>query len=210
MRALFALAIVVLLSSSAGASVIDFDSGPSNASLPLDYTADGVTAHFVGGYYTLTPASYIYMTPAGFSGLCLMPSGVSKSDLEITFSQPISNFSIMFAPDELACDSSATIRGTAYLDGTYKGTHTAVAPNPGTYPTGTLTLDGVQTGNQAFNKVVVHYDAPPPTGGDYGVIFLADNVTFTAAPVPEAGTVGVLAAGVVGLWTRRRTPINRR
>lgn len=27
--------------------------------------------------------------------------------------------------------------------------------------------------------MVVHYDKPPPTGGDYGVIFVADNMNVT-------------------------------
>ena len=37
---------------------------------------------------------------------------------------------------------------------------------------------------QVFNNVVVHYDKPPVTGGDYGCISLADNMAVTPAPPP--------------------------
>ncbi len=36
---------------------------------------------------------------------------------------------------------------------------------------------------QAFNRVVVHYDGAPACQ-DYGPIFLADNMTVTLAPPP--------------------------
>jgi hypothetical protein len=32
---------------------------------------------------------------------------------------------------------------------------------------------------QPFDNIVIHYDAPPPTGGDYGPIFMADNLVVT-------------------------------
>ena len=35
-----------------------------------------------------------------------------------------------------------------------------------------------------FDKVVVHYDKAPVTGGDYGTIFMADNMVVTPAPLP--------------------------
>jgi hypothetical protein len=34
---------------------------------------------------------------------------------------------------------------------------------------------------QGFDTVVVHYDAPPPTGGDWGPIFMADYMVVTIA-----------------------------
>ena len=38
------------------------------------------------------------------------------------------------------------------------------------------------TTTQAFNNVVVHYDARPPTCQDWGPIFLADNMNVTPMP----------------------------
>jgi hypothetical protein len=48
----------------------------------------------------------------------------------------------------------------------------------GTWPSETLQF----TSAQSFNSVVIHYDKPPVTGGDYGPIFLADNMAVIPAP----------------------------
>jgi hypothetical protein len=84
----------------------------------------------------------------------------------------------MYSPEEYGCDSSARMRVTAYMNGTLVGTNTTTADPPGTWPTGTLTFHSAQP----FNSVVVHYDAPPPTGGDWGPVFLADNMIVTPQP----------------------------
>ena len=61
---------------------------------------------------------------------------------------------------------------------------------------------------QVFNSVVVHYDAPPPTGGDYGPIFMADNMIVTAAvPEPESYAMLLAGLGLVGFAVRRREQI---
>ena len=72
------------------------------------------------------------------------------------------------------------MRVTAFMGGQQVGTATTTAPNPGVWPTGRLSID-VPGG---FDLAVVHYDAPPPTCQDYGVIFLADNITVTRLSVP--------------------------
>ena len=59
-----------------------------------------------------------------------------------------------------------------------------------------LSFNSGQLGSP-FNEVVVHYQSPPPTGGDYGTIFVADNMTVT--PVPEPAAVLALAAGATAL-----------
>jgi hypothetical protein len=45
---------------------------------------------------------------------------------------------------------------------------------------------------------VVHYDSPPPTGGDFGTIFMADNMIVTASVVPEPGGLVLLGIGALG------------
>lgn len=195
------LAVVALGSASAAraASVLfDFNAGPLHASLPLDLTVDGITAHFAAtgqGFSIQDPATSIGLTPTGFSGYCISPNSVFQADLLISFPQTtLSDFSILYAPQELATDSSATMRVTAYLNGVLVGTNTAVADPPGTWPSATLSFSSPQ----GFNSVVVHYDSPPPTGGDYGPIFVADNMLVTAL-VPEPSTALLLGGGIAGL-----------
>jgi hypothetical protein len=110
----------------------------------------------------------------------------------------LTDFSILYAPEEYACDSSARMRVTGYSDNAFVATSTMTA-EAGTWPTATLSL----TSAISFNRVVVHYDAPPPTGGDWGPIFMADNMNVTAA-VPEPASIALLGAGML-LRRRRRT-----
>jgi hypothetical protein len=159
----------------------DFDSAPLHSPLPLDLTVGGITAHFsaTGQGYSIQEAGTMGFTPAGFFGYCIYPSSVFAADLLVGFSGILNSFSILYAPQELACDSSATMRVTAYMNDTQVGTSTTVADPPGTWPTATLAISSPQ----GFNRVVVHYDAPPPTGGDWGPIFMADNMQVTPAVV---------------------------
>jgi thrombospondin type 3 repeat protein len=100
---------------------------------------------------------------------------VFAADLLIGFSVSVAAFSILYAPEEYSTNSSARMRVTAYRGGAAVGTSTAVADPPGTWPSATLSI----AVPQGFDSVVVHYDAPPPTGGDYGPIFMADNMWVT-------------------------------
>ena len=95
----------------------------------------------------------------------------------------LTDFSIMFAPEEYGCDGTAVLRVTAYMNGSYVGTNTAMAPQPGTWPTGILTFHSAQ----GFNSVVVHYDSPPQGSCDWGPIFMADNLNVTPGGVTAAG-----------------------
>jgi hypothetical protein len=54
---------------------------------------------------------------------------------------------------------------------------------------------------RSANSVVVNYDSPPPIGGDFGTIFVADNVIVTAqsAVVPEPSALTLLGMGALGL-----------
>jgi len=156
----------------------DFENASAGTSLPLDLTVGGLTAHFsaTGSGFSIQPANTMGFTPAGFSGLCIYPNSVFAADLIVAFSQRLTHFSILYAPQELNCHDSATMRITA-LDGTVVGTNTTTAPNPGFWPTGTLSI----TVPGGFNSVVVHYDSRPPTCQDWGPIFLADNMIVTKA-----------------------------
>jgi hypothetical protein len=169
---------------TASAVLFDFDSAPLYTSLPIDLTVEGITAHFSACFYnySIQRADVLGFTPVGFAGRCIYPNTVYLCDLYVAFSRPLTDFSIMYAPEEYGCDDSAIMRVTAYMGGTYVGTNTATADPPGTWPTGTLSFSSAQV----FNSVVVHYDAPPACG-DWGPIFMADNMNVTAAAVVLLG-----------------------
>lgn len=169
-----------LAHTTAQTVLFDFESAPVHAPLPVSLTASGLTAELsaTGEGFSVQPANTMGFTPAGFSGNCLFPSSVYAADLWVAFSQPLVAFSILYAPQELACDSSARLRVTVYFDQSLVGTSTMTADPPGTWPSATLAI----TSAQPFNRVVVHYDAPPPTGGDWGPIFMADNLQVELAP----------------------------
>ena len=157
----------------------NFDNAPYRSSLPVSVTVDGVTAQLTatGQGYSIQAADVLGFTPAGFAGYVIYPNSIYAADLYIALSQTIDGFSLLYAPEEYACDSSATLRATGYRNGVFVATNTTTAPNPGTWPTATLTL----AAPAGFDTVVVHYDAPPPTGGDWGPIFMADNMIVTIA-----------------------------
>jgi hypothetical protein len=175
--------LVALLSSPARAQTIlfDFENAPVHTPLPIALTVGGITAQFsaTGQGFSIQPANSMGFTPVGFSGNCIYPSSVFAADLHVSFSQLLTDFSILYAPQELACDSSATMRVTAYQDGVVVGTATTNAV-AGTWPSETLRISLPQ----GFNSVVVHYDKAPVTGGDYGPIFMADNMMVTPVPPP--------------------------
>jgi len=190
-----ALCKLLLVTAIVGSSVyaqaqdvtFDFNNAPLHAPLPLDLTAGGITGHFSSGSplynYSIQAADVLGFTPQGFSGLCIFPSTIYQSDLLISFDTQLTSASILYAPEEYATDSSCTMRMTAYLGANYIGTNTYQIPIPGTWPTGTLSFSSTSP----FDNIVIHYDAPPPTGGDYGPIFMADNLIVMpagGAPTP--------------------------
>ena len=179
--------------------LFDFNSGPQYASLPLDLTVGGITADFSAtgqGFSIQDTAQVIGVLPIGFSGLGLVPNSIYQADLLVSFPQEtLTDFSIMVAPQELNTDSTATLRVTAYMNGVFVGTSTSMGSEPFLWPSSTLSISSAQ----GFNSVVVHYDSPPPTGGDYGPIFVADNMIVTAAIVPEPKSLVLLGLGLASL-----------
>ena len=195
------LALVALCTPAVGASVLfDFNSGPQFTSVPLDLTVGGITAHLSAtgqGFSIQNTAQVIGVLPSGFSSLGLTPNSVFGADLLVSFpNEVVTDFSIMVAPQELATDTTATLRVTAFMNGNLVGTNTSAATGDTfTWPSSTLSFSS----GQGFNSVVIHYASPPPTGGDYGVIFVADNMNVTATVVPEPGSLALMGIGVMGL-----------
>ena len=180
-----ATVLVFSLGAAKAQSVLfDFDNAPLHTPLPVDLTVGGITAHFSGNpsyyNYSIQRADALGFTPVGFAGYCIYPSTVFTCDLLISFNRALSDISILYAPEEYDTDSSCTMRITAYFGSTVVGTNTHTIPIPGTWPTGTLSLNSAQP----FDNVVIHYDHAPVTGGDYGPIFMVDNLMVTEAPVP--------------------------
>lgn len=201
---LTALVAGALVSPALAQSVMfNFDNVPAHTPLPIDVTVDGITAHLSYQFYGYSiQRADTYYKPNGFDGNCVFPNTVFRDDLYVSFSQPLSEFSLIYSPHELACSSSARMKVTAYLDNTLVGSSTTTAPGPGTWPTGQLVFNSASP----FNRVVIHYDAPPPTGGDFGVIFLSDYMavspfggatTETLAPTSQTLNLGLLDGGDV-------------
>jgi hypothetical protein len=176
---LFSFSLIARGSSAdAQAVLFNFDNAPVYTPFPISQTESGITAHFAGTgqSYSIQYANVLGFTPVGFAGNSIYPNSIYLADLLISFDQPVTDFSIMYSPQELACDTSATMRVTAYMNGSFVGTNTKVASNPGTWPVDTLSCSFMQ----GFDSVVVHYDSAPFTCQDYGVIFMADNMRVTA------------------------------
>jgi len=73
---------------------------------------------------------------------------------------------------------------------------------PGTWPTETLSC----AFPQGFNRVVVHYDAKPPTCQDYGTIFLAESMRITLAEPATYTPFGSGCAGAAGVPALAASP----
>ena len=197
---LVVLSGLLILRVEAQSVLFDFDSLAAHSGLPAAYTVGGITATFsaTGQGFSIQPANTLGFAPVGFAGNCIYPNSVYAADLVVSFSVPLTDFSILYAPQELACDSSATMRVTAYLNGTFVAT---AATNATWNCTCTWTSQLLPISSAVpFNSVVVHYDAAPsPIPNpcqDYGPIFLADNMTVTAAPAIILSNLSKLANGV--------------
>ena len=155
-KTLVVLAGLLGLQAEAQSVLFDFENATVHAPLPITLTVGGITAQFsaTGQGFSIQPANTMGFTPVGFSGNCIYPSSVYAADLLVSFSTALTDFSILYAPQELACDSSATMRVTAYSDGTLVGTATTNAV-AGTWPSETLRFSSTQSFNRFFEKVGV-------------------------------------------------------
>ena len=182
--ALILLASLPFLRAEAQSVLFDFENAAQHTPLPITLTVGGITAHFSGGYSIQAAGSVgvvlgaeLVLAPAADGMRGAARSRGKDGTSPVDFVEPLTDFSILYAPQELACDSSATMRVTAYFNGAWIGTATTNA-QAGTWPSETLQIHSIQP----FNRAVVHYDKAPVTGGDYGVMFTADNMAVTAAP----------------------------
>ena len=181
------------------------------SAFPLDLTVGGLTAHFSAtnqGFSIQDIAQGIGVLPTGFSGLGIYPNSVFAADLLVSFPQEVlTDFSIMVAPQELATDTTATLMVSAYMEGNLVGTSTSAATGDTfTWPSSTLSFSSAQ----GFNSVMVQYFLPPPSGGDYGPIFVADNMIVTGTVVPEPSAVILAALGLLSLGFAARRKKHRR
>jgi hypothetical protein len=175
---IYAISCITWIKSvSAQAILFDFDNAPIYTSLPISQTSGGITANSsaTGQGYSIQYSNVMGFSPIGFSGRSIYPNSIYLSDLIVSFNQTLTDFSIMYACQELGCDDAATMKITAYMNGNYVGFNTRTATNPGTWPSDTLKCHFTQ----GFNSVVIHYQSHPPTCQDYGVIFMADNMRVT-------------------------------
>ena len=162
--------------ASAQSVLFDFNTAPLHSPFPITLTESGITAHFTAtgdGYSIQDNSAPVF--PIGFSGRDIYPSSIFLADLLVKFDQTLTDFSILYSCQELACDDAATMRVTVYKNGGLVGTNTMVAKYPGTWPVDTLGCSFPS----GFDSVVVHYDHRPPACTDYGVIFLADDMRVT-------------------------------
>jgi autotransporter-associated beta strand protein len=187
--------------SKASAVLFDFSNAPFRSSLPVTLTVGGVTANFTatGQGFSIQDAYTMGFAPAGFSGLCIYPNSIYAADLSVGFtnsangsSQPLHDFSILYSDEEYGCDTSAVMKVSGYLQGVLVASNTAQAPNPGTWPSATLSLSS----SQGFDSVVVHY-LKPPSGENWGPIFMADNMNVT----PLVPATAYWKGGNDGIWS---------
>ncbi len=172
------------LTAGAQPVLFDFDDSPLHTPLPIDVTKGGITAHLWADAwyynYSVQRADTMGFTPDGFAGLCIYPNTVFKCDLSASFSVRLSEFSVLYAVQDLNCDTAATMRVSVYMDDVFVATTTFVGNNDAYWPSSTLAI----TSAEPFNKAVIHYEAPPPGCHDWGPIFMVDNMRVTPAPEP--------------------------
>jgi len=104
-KTLITLASLLIFRGEAQTVLFDFENAPRFTPLPINLTVGGLTAHFsaTGGGFSIQLITVQGINPGGgFSGNCIYPSSTSAADLLVSFSKPLTAFSILYATQELA------------------------------------------------------------------------------------------------------------
>jgi hypothetical protein len=198
--ALIAGSALVSSPTHAAVALYDFENQPIFTETPFTLVSAGVSATFAGPS-DVDPGAFgissNFQSPTGFqyrlmSGDFLTIGsafGASGSALTITFSAPITAFTLDFAFDDPANASTLTFLTNAMGTGTGNGSLTSGFR----YPEGVLSYDG-----PAFTSITFQSNA---------IDFQIDNLQATVAAVPEPETVMMFAVGLVAMALRRRRAV---
>lgn len=198
--ALIAGSALVSSPTHAAVALYDFENQPIFTETPFTLVSAGVSATFAGPS-DVDPGAFgissNFQSPTGFqyrlmSGDFLTIGsafGASGSALTITFSAPITAFTLDFALDDPANASTLTFLTNAMGTGIGNGSLTSGFR----YPEGVLSYDG-----PAFTSITFQSNA---------IDFQIDNLQATVAAVPEPETVMMFAVGLVAMALRRRRAV---
>jgi len=207
------LALVLpLRTASAQPATFNFDTGTpvlnTYQGLPVDQTADGMTAHFqvaVGTFSVQTASSLGGLRLPLFSGHFPAPANHTGSIMDIQFSELVTNVTFDFATVQVQpIENETPIRLTAYTNSTATPavgvTNATGVYGANTWPMGTLSFHS----STPFNliRISVPTIVPAPTTGQ-ATDFCLDNLTvqragglactITASSSPAGG--GLLTGG---------------
>ena len=178
-------------SASAATVTFDFDTGTpalsAGQNIPLDQTADGLTAHVSspqGTAFSIQTDASTQFRLSQFSGNYLYDNNLNRNALGIAFSQPVDSIALTFATaDFQQVEVPTTIQLTAYRGATGTqpvGSTTAHGEYAGdTMPMGTLSF---HASGQPFDVVELDIPFQPLGASD----FLVDNITVTTSSVVTA------------------------
>lgn len=184
----------------AAVALYDFENQSIGTETPFTLVSSGLSATFAGPS-NVDPGAFgissNFLTPTGFQYQLMNGDfltigsafGASGSALTITFSAPVTAFTLNFALDDPANASTLTFDTNALGTGTASGALTSGFR----YPEGTLSYAG-----NPFTSITFRSNA---------LDFQIDNLQATIAAVPEPETVMLFAVGIVAIALRRRRAV---